>query len=172
MGRSRLFEMFCSLSHKDYKQFEDLVNSPYFNKSERVKKLWLYLKATGDSDDAFTKEKISKAVFEDENFNEANLRMVIAGFVKLIEEFYLHKEYNSNQMEKNIRLLEVFLKNLNAKSFRMQLKIIENELDKTRKKDQIYYYRKYYIEKLKIASNTGGDKKAAREYWKKIYVNN
>ena len=162
--------MFCMISHRDYKQFEDLVNSPYFNKSERVKKLWAYLKINGESDDAFNKNKVGKAVFGNENYNDANLRMVIAGFVKLIEEFYLQKEYKVNQIEKNIRLLEIFLNNQCTKSFLMLLKQTENAVDKTKKKDQTYYYRMYYIENIKIAANTGGDKKAAREYWEKINV--
>ncbi|MBE2225933.1 MAG: hypothetical protein IAE93_01260 [Ignavibacteria bacterium] len=170
MLRSRLFEVFCSLSHKDFKRFDDLVYSPYFNKSERIKKLWLFLKNNGDSDDIFSKDKLAEVVFGNEKHSEANLRMVIAGFVKLVEEFQLQKEYEYNRMEKNIRLLEIFLKNQNRKSFMMLLKQTENELDKAKKKDRIFYYRKYYIENLKISANTGGDKKAAREYWKKVKV--
>lgn len=171
MTNTRLYEMFQSLNHIDYKRFEEIVRSPFFNKSERVCRLWAYLKEKGDMDDNFTIEKISAAVFGNEKFNNANLRMVISSFVKLIEEFMLEKEYEQNEPEAKIRLLEIFLKKGLVKSYSKYLNEIERELDKTRKKDSTYYYRKYYVECLKIASGKGGDKIAAREYKKSFQKN-
>ncbi|MBZ0201771.1 MAG: hypothetical protein K8I03_02005, partial [Ignavibacteria bacterium] len=144
MLRTRFFEIFYLLNAGDRKRFEEMVYSPYFNKNSRVIKLWEHLKANGEEDENLSKANIAKAVFGTERFSDANFRMVIASFVKLVEEYLLHEEYAKNEMERKIRLLEIFQgKNL-QKSFRMYLNEIENELDKVKKKDSTYYYRKYF----------------------------
>jgi hypothetical protein len=170
MANTRFFEVLSILKHNDHKIFDDLLNSPYFNKNLRVKNLWNYVKVHTDGYEFLQKEDISTAIFKNEKFTESNYRMVISAFVKLVEEYMLQKEYNENEMEKKIRLLEVFEKRGMKKSFSMYLKKVENELDRNQKKDSVYYYRKYFIECLK-AKTSGGDIKTARGFAKKAFQN-
>ncbi len=164
MLNSRFFELFSALRSSDHKKFEEMVNSPFFNKNSRVSKLWEYLKAKGDNDEDLSKQKIAQAVFGNEKFSDSNFRMVIASFVKLAEEYLLQAEYTMNKTERKIRLFEVFLNRSLQKSFRMYLNEIEKELDQAKEKDSAHYYRKYFIECIKIRSGYGGDKKAAKKY--------
>lgn len=168
MKNSRFHELLFILAHNDIKRFDELINSSFFNKSERVKRLWSLLKKHFDDPKMLSKEMLIQAVFPGEMYNESNFRMVVSAFVKLTEEYLLQKEYNVNRTERNIRLLEIFEKRGMRKSYSKYIREIENELDKEQKKDSVYYYRKYFIECIK-AKNSGGDIKAARVFAKKAY---
>ncbi len=172
MQKSRLYELFITLNHKDYKRFDDLVNSPFFNKSIRVKNLWNYLKENGGYDDNFKKELIAEAAFGNNKYNDSNFRMVISAFVRLLEEFYLQKVYEQNLCEKKIRLAEIFFEGNCSKSFKMYINEIETELDKSKIKDKTYWHRKYSLECLKIKGNLGGETAAARKYLGKTTLRN
>lgn len=169
MKNSRFLELFFILNHNDIKGFDELVNSVYFNKNERVKRMWDLMKEHYEDPQTVSKEMLTQAIFPGEKFNESNFRMVISAFVKLAEEYLLQKEYRVNSMERNIRLLEIFEQRGMRKSYSKYLREIENELDKEQKKDSVYYYRKYFVECLK-AKNSGGDIKAARDFAKKAYT--
>lgn len=155
MYKTRLFEMFNSLKESDYKDFGEIVHSPYFNKSSRVINLWNYLLENNEEPDAFSKEKIIKAVFGEEKFNDANFRVVIAAFVKLTEKYYLVKEMESGELDCKIKLLEVFQNRKLKKSYSMYIKEIESELLHVKKKNTEYYYRMYFIECVKLIEGTG-----------------
>ena len=168
MVNSRFYELFSALGHSDIESFDEFINSGFFNKNERVKKLWNYLKGHADGKEFPQKKHLEAAIFGNEKFSDSNFRMVISSFVKLAEEYLLQKKYSKNMMERKIRLLEIFENKGMRKSYLMYLKEIEDELDKDQERDSVFFYRKYFIECLK-AKTSGGDIKAAREFAKKAF---
>jgi len=169
MANTRFFELYNSIGYNDIKRFDELINSPFFNKSARLILLWKFLRPRIETESSVTSKEICEAIFINEKYTDSNFRMVLSSFVELAEEYLLQKEYLENEMERDIRLLEIFANRGMRKSFVMYLNIIEKELDKVQNRNSVYYYRKYFIECLK-GKNSGGDIKAAREFAKKAYT--
>jgi hypothetical protein len=167
MKKTRFFEMVSAIKITDYKRFGELVDSPYFNKNERVKRLWKWvmekymtsppsplLKGEGGNkqNSIFTKEVLEKAVRMDPSSAEAepvlkpaNFRMVLSDFVKLAEIFLL-LEGKDITAEQNEKLMEIFKERGLIKSYNKQLRLLRVKTGKEDSKDVTYYNNLYLIE--------------------------
>lgn len=145
MKKTRFAEMLSALNKTDYKRFTDLVNSPYFNKNERVKKLWQWILENPKPD--YTKEEIINVITPqgEEALTDANFRMVIADFVRLAEVFLLleRNELISTQRDELIAALSE--KKL-QKSYNKHLRILKEQTKSEKNKGVSYYNDLYFIE--------------------------
>lgn len=123
MKKTRFFEMLSALKIADHKRFSELVDSPYFNKNERVKRLWEWImdnyvtsppspllypakQKSGTAKSAegegskkrnliFTKEDFEEAIRMDPSSAEADSGLKPANFRMVLSDF--------------VKLVEIFL---------------------------------------------------------------
>lgn len=171
--------MIRAIKFTDPKRFGELVDSPYFNKNERVKRLWKWLmekyitapqspllKGKGGSKQNFffTKEELEEAVRMDPSSGEAdqglkpaNFRMVLSDFVKLAEIFLLTEGIDITA-EQNEKLMEIFKEKGLIKSYNKQLRLLKLKTGKEDSKDITYYNNLYLIECEELVSGKPKDR--------------
>lgn len=161
--------MVSAIRIADHKRFTELVDSPYFNKNERVKRLWKWVLENPKTD--FSKKELIKAIRMDPPSTEAdpglkpaNFRMVLSDFVKLAEVFLLLEE-NDILKEQNERLIEIFKEKGLTKSYSKYLRLLKENAGKEDNKGVTYYNDLYLIECEELVS---GDEKNREKRLKNI----
>lgn len=159
MKKSRFAEMLSALDIKDHKRFTELVDSPYFNKNERVKNLWKWIQENPKT--GYTKQELMEAAGE--GLNYANFRMVLSDFVKLVEDFLVLESGAIYEAEKEA-LIEICREKKLSKSYSKYLRITIQRCNETKEKDTAYYNRMYSLEcETLINAATDRERKASLE---------
>lgn len=107
MFNSKLFDVFKSLNESEFRKFGDYVNSPVFNKSKLLIKLFsVYSKFYPDfSGPKFTKENIFRKIQPSLKYNESLLRNYNSDMLRLIENYLVFLHQNKNPESYYIPLL-------------------------------------------------------------------
>ncbi len=159
MKKSRFAEMLSALDIKDHKRFTELVDSPYFNKNERVKNLWKWIQENPKT--GYTNQELMVAAGE--RLNYANFRMVLSDFVKLVEDFLVLKSGAIKEAADEV-LIEICREKKLSKSYRKYLRITKQRCIETKEKDTAYYNRMYSLEcETLINAATDRERKASLE---------
>src|SRR5690606_39908692 len=107
MNNGKLSEVFYTLSVSERNQFEKFIHSPFHNRHEKVIALFNYLHQSGPKDTAvLDKKTIFPVLFPGEKYNDLKLRHVSSYLQKLLEDFLVWKELESDTERRNIYLLE------------------------------------------------------------------
>ncbi|HMT11225.1 MAG TPA: hypothetical protein PKA39_06335 [Ignavibacteria bacterium] len=159
MKKSRFAEMLSALDIKDHKRFTELVDSPYFNKNERVKNLWKWIQENPKT--GYTKQELMEAAGE--RLNYANFRLGLSDFVKLVENFLVLESGAIKEAEEEA-LIEICREKNLSKSYRKYLRITKQRCNETKEKDTAYYNRMYSLEcETLINAATDRERKASLE---------
>ncbi len=88
-SQSKLAELLKGLTKEEYKKFGLFINSPYFNKSKTIGKLYDFFKLSFNKKDLsdVVKEEIYRQIYPGEKYDDVNARKLISNFTKLVEEF-------------------------------------------------------------------------------------
>lgn len=141
MGKSRFTEMLSAINKTDYKRFTELVDSPYFNKNERVKSLWKWLMDNPKPE--YSKDELFSAAGGEMNY--ANFRMVLSDFVRLVEIFLLLERNELISTQRDELIIALGEKNL-TKSYNKHLRVLKEKCASEKNKGVQYYNDKYFIE--------------------------
>ncbi len=108
MLRSSLLEILRTFSKKDLTKFEDFVASPYFNKKDNVRKLFLELKkfAPAFEDEHLEKEKVWLKLFPGKEYNYGIMKNLIHDLTGLSEQFILLEHYSADTFRCEYDLIE------------------------------------------------------------------
>ncbi len=159
MKSTRFIEMLDAVCSSNRARFTDLVNSPYFNKNQRVKLLWDMLdkviagEGTGNPraieqlhvSDIQILEAIEPDAEKRKKITAANLRMVLSDFVKLAEDF-LVLESGAVKETAEETLIEVCRQKNLQKSYRKHMRLAKQKCNAESNKDTAYYNRMYSLE--------------------------
>jgi len=109
MLNTKLVQILAALSPKEFKGFEQYVNSPYFNRNKQVVELLDVIKPfhPGYDSPKFTREYVFSKLFgKSEKFNEAKLRYVLSDLTLLLEGFLAVDEFLQNPQEQKYFLVK------------------------------------------------------------------
>lgn len=152
MINNTLIDLLKSLSKEELHQFEDFVNSPFFNKKTPVIKLFDYLKKFHPSfneNEKLDRKNIYKVLYPGKPFNYGVMKNLIFELNLLGEKFLELRRYNESKSDQFRFLLgELTDRKLN-KSFRKNLKKAESSLQQ-RSKDDVYFFSKMDVELIKF----------------------
>jgi len=115
----------------DLEKFGEFINSPYFNKSKAIIKLFNYLKRSypSISREHISARKISLNVYSQRKISADKIRKLCSEFMKLYERFVIQKVNETNKTRNKIVVLNYFrLNNLNKK-FRKRLAELNKEMN-------------------------------------------
>ena len=152
MINSTLIDLFRSLSKDELLQFEDFVNSPFFNKKTAVVRLFNYLKdfyPKFNNTKKLERESIYRILYPGKLYNYGVIKNIIYELTLLGEKFLEFICYNKNKPELYRNLLAELINRDLKKSFKKNLKNAELLLNKERKGD-IYFRNIMDIELLKF----------------------
>ncbi|HRE40152.1 MAG TPA: hypothetical protein PLG90_02380 [Ignavibacteria bacterium] len=143
-----LFKLINNFSVKEFIEFEKFILSPFYNSSERIIKLFYFLKKfyPSISDENLVLNKIYEKVFPDKKFDDSNYRKLISDFNKIIEKFLVQKQLEKNSYIKNILLSESLKESGDKEVFNKLSAKMLNDLNEKFNKDSAFYYTRLQLE--------------------------
>ncbi len=154
MFNHNIFKLLREFSKPELKAFERFVDSPYYNKSNKVKRLFIEIKKFHPDflNKKLTKEYLSKKINPSLKYHDSTLRDLMSDLLLLLEEFLIMEEFKKDRSEKDIFLLKSLIdKNQNI-LFEKHLKRLNNEIE-DRGIDSSYFYNRSRIELNKFNFN-------------------
>jgi hypothetical protein len=142
MLSSNLIKVLASLSKDEMKDFEDFVNSPYFNKKPSTVALFKELKKFHPdyNDEALTKENVYAKLYKEKKYNDGVLRNQMSDLYKLLLKFIGTEAYNRDNIEFKIKVSrELLLRGL-SKTFKNYYDDVKKEYEKDHLIENEYYY--------------------------------
>lgn len=149
MVKSNLFDILKTLRKSEVKSFEEFIKSPYFNKNSNVIKLFKYVKKFYPEfkNEKLKKEIVWNGIFKGRKFNYGIMKNLIHELNKLTEKFLELQEYEINEFQSGLNLLNQFRqRNLNSK-FERFLKIYKDRISRSAISTS-YYYNNHIIEDI------------------------
>lgn len=154
MLKHNIFTLFKEFSLLELKNLENFLNSPYYNKSRRVKILFKEIKKYHPEYNSkkLTKEKLSSKINPHLKHNDSTFRDLMSDLLKCVEEFLIQEELNSNNALKQILLLKSYTEKKQIVLFEKVFRRAKTE-NETKGKDSIYYYNKSLLEMNRLNFN-------------------
>ena len=144
-----LVELLQSLNREEFQSLGNFLQSPYFNKNERVLRLYNLAKKAYPNFEfkKNNKEKLAGKLFPDNKKPALALRRLMTGFTALVEDFLAHEWLKRNEYGKKTGLREeLFLRGIDEqyeKAYKACVAIQNIEEQESPE----YYYNDYYLEK-------------------------
>ncbi len=151
MKKSNLLAILSSFTSAEIKEFDDFIRSPYFNKNQSVVKLYSFLKKHYPDFEvnAVMKKNVYNAVFPDSEYNDGFLRTLMFTLLSLAEDYLSLNEIKTRNSYFKINLLKAYSRKNLWKNFEKECKTALSEIERTKKRDFLYYYERYSIENEK-----------------------
>src|SRR5258706_11180056 len=122
MNRSNLIVLLKQLDAKEFREFGELVHSPFFNKNQSAITLYEYLKKLYPDfpESSIEKEGVYSKIFHKAEYNDGFMRTVLFNLSALAEEYLRQVSLKKNGARSSMLLLEelndrklekIFLKN-------------------------------------------------------------
>lgn len=152
MQNSKTVHLLKSLSRKELKKLSDFIMSPFFNKDELVIAAYkLLVEAYPYFNETQTNRYfLFEQLFANEPYNEQQLRYVLSNLTKLIEQYLAYAEFTKTEYQEELSLISAYNKRSLSKYFNRKLQLLENKLQKTEQRSELYYLTRYLVEGFKI----------------------
>jgi len=151
MFKSNLFDILKTLSLKEFKEFGEYVQSPFFNKNESVIKLFNHIKKYYPElgNEKLEKEKSYSIIFPNVEYNDGFMRTIMFNLGKLAEDYLTFINFFGDKGNSGLHLLDELNTRKIDKIFSKKLKLVEDEIELTPYKGWKYYYEKHQLENIK-----------------------
>lgn len=145
MYKSNLIKILQTFSPKEFREFGELVNSPFFNKSESTVKLYSYLKKYYPEFNAgdIVKEKVYGIIFDKAEYNDGFMRSVIFNLAELTESYLKQVNMKNDPARSELILLDELNKRKLEKEFNKNLPAAKKEIEKLKDRKSEYYFYKF-----------------------------
>ncbi len=151
MIKSSLLEILRTFSLKEYREFGDYINSPFFNKNEAVIKLYEYIKLNFSETESekFEKEKVFSEIFQNVEYNDGFMRTIMFNLTQLAEDFLAYNNYKSKGIQEDLHLIrELNSRNLD-KHVLKNLNSVSEKVNNYDHEDESYFLDMFLVEKEK-----------------------
>lgn len=151
MRKSSLLEIMRSFSSKEMAKFEDMVNSPYFNKNKNGINLFNEIKnyAPEFEDQNLEKERVWKKLFPSKEYNYGIMKNLIHELNKLAIKFIELENYNQLKHESSVNVIQQYKSRGLFNLFDKKIRESKDELKKSVADIESFYY-KYILELSEI----------------------
>ncbi|MBS1516866.1 MAG: hypothetical protein JSS91_02135 [Bacteroidetes bacterium] len=136
MIKSTAIEIIKTFSKEDFKSFEDLAESPYFNKNANLVKLVKYLKKVSPDfrDESMSKEFIWNAIFPGRKFSYGVMKNLIYELNKLAEKFLILEDKENEKFSEGYKLLRALRQRAINSQFEKKMKTYKLLISKSKLK--------------------------------------
>ncbi len=131
MSAGKLLEIVESLNRNEIRKLGEFLQSPYFNKSNRMRKIFRYFKKyTKNGKVNFNKKTFLQSVFEKDVVNDSAFRIALSDYTKLLNKFILINKNEFRYLNDSIILLEEFRLRGAFKNYKILSKSLANDFNK------------------------------------------
>ncbi len=147
MYNSRLVELLKTLSVYELNRFEKFVASPFFNMNEEITALFRILKKYSPNYEHknISKEKVFKAIFPEQKYNDKKLRYLSSGALKLAVEFLGELNYRQDIFGTNIYSIKELIERKQIRIAEKKIAEAGKNLTPTNYPNEVYYYNKHLL---------------------------
>jgi hypothetical protein len=149
--KNKAIEIMRTFSPGEFKRFADFVNSPCYNKSKNVVKMYDIIRKNFSTGGGFnlTKEDLYDRLYPGKKYNDIVMRILMSDLLKLAEEFLAQVNYSTSFIFSKWHLLkQLQIRRLDS-LFMKNLKETEKMLEDQQLGREFYYYYKHAIESIK-----------------------
>ncbi|MEZ4823406.1 MAG: hypothetical protein R2942_13780 [Ignavibacteria bacterium] len=136
MIKSTAIEIIKTFSKEDFKSFEDLAESPYFNKNANLVKLVKYLKKISPDfrGETLRKEFVWNAIFPGRKFSYGVMKNLIYELNKLAEKFLILEDKENEKFSEGYKLLRALRQRALNSLFEKKMKTYKSQISKSKLK--------------------------------------
>ena len=150
MIKHNVITILKNLSLKEVSSFKNFLNSPYHNRSKKIKSLYKELIKfyPGFNQKKFTKENIFRKVSGNSKYRDSTFRVLMYDLLRLLQNFLINESFK----KKNTSYLILLLKEFHDRRY---FSLLESQIRKSEKVinedkyDYNFFYNKYLIESYK-----------------------
>lgn len=154
-------DLLNTFTPKELKGLKDLLSCRYFNTDKCVEELLHSLSKNVLGKDDFTSKmqiKVYHDICEGSSFNDGGLEKEQKNYLnakmsiltRLTEQFLVIENIKNDELQKHDLLYDTLLERRQIRLFEKRMKTDDKTLDKQEKKDELYHFRKYSIEKKRL----------------------
>lgn len=148
MIKHKVTILLSSLSKVEINRLNKLVISPYFNKNRTVTNLYTYLQNLYPdySEENTDRKLIFDHLFPGERYNDSKLRNISSDLTKLVEQYLILEQIESEPSQKTQYLLQAGKKRDLEKIYEPSLRQWEQTQDKNPFKDVAFYFEQHQLQ--------------------------
>jgi hypothetical protein len=145
MLNTALFDILKKFTKDETKEFDLLINSPYFNRKSAVIKFWEVIKryAPYYASPELEREKIYSKIFPGKAFNYGTMKNLVYDLTKLAEKLIELKTYERDHIRRSLNMLEGYLERGLNSNFEKNIDQAEKNLEQ--KKGEMSYYSNKHL---------------------------
>lgn len=149
MKRSKLLLLLKTLSPEECNRLKDYIRSPYFNKDERLIRLFDYFfRLYPDFNDAeLEKEAVFKSVFPGMPFDKAYFNHLQHYLFRLAEQFLAHQSIRANKHYQDKAILRSYLERRLEKHYAFKRKQLSRPNEQETFREENYHYHQFELAK-------------------------
>lgn len=151
MKDSKLIKLLQSFTEKELKEFRKFIDSPFFNKEgsyllrffDEVKKGYPEFTSAG-----LAKEILFKKLYPEKQYNDATMRKLSSGVMKLAEEYLRFLAFDENKNIADVLYVKKLREKRLDKFFESEAEVLEKTYSETENSVDINFFRNRYLLEL------------------------
>jgi hypothetical protein len=147
MKEIKLFEILNSITKEELALLGDFAESKVFNSNRNVISLYKYLKVNlaKIKKNGISRERIYKAVFRNEDFNESKYWKLTSAFSSVLEKFLIYTEFEKDIFYRDNLLLENFRKRNLKKQYSILSREVSDKFGKEFNRSMNYFVNRTHF---------------------------
>lgn len=146
MYKTKLLQALKVMSAKEQRQFQDFVNSPYFNQKDSSKQMLSYLLSLPPEDPGLHRQRVYQAVFGKAQFDDTKLRLETSYLYQLLKRFIAQQAYEQDPFSEGLFLLSSLRERKLIRIFEIESKRLEKQLARAKVQDADYHFAQFQKE--------------------------
>ncbi|MBX7225209.1 MAG: hypothetical protein K1X55_04215 [Chitinophagales bacterium] len=147
MYRSKLIQLYKTLSKAELRLFKKWVHSPFSNQHKDVEKLYDFLMSRSDITPVTTnRERAYNYMFPNEAVDDAKLRHIMSYSLDVLEEFVAYQAFHKNRTQFNLYLAKEYRDRKLSYFANDALESFKKELENHPLRDSDYLFQEFQYE--------------------------
>ena len=145
MKKSRLYEVFESLSQPELKELRKFVRSPFFNQRGHVVALFDFLEQARKNRGPVDRQLAFAHLWPGIPFDDHKLRLSMSLLLKTIEQYLIWQQANRSSVASELLLLSAFKERGLERHFQRSARRLDERLERQSLRDATYYQYRYQL---------------------------
>ena len=148
MNRSKLISILSTFSTRELREFEEFINSPFFNKNPIPIALFDLVMPHHPAygEEAVAMERIFPLLFPGEPYEEQRLRYAMTDLTKLLETYLSYTEFSTREIFRRYLLMTAYSSRNLDKYFRSTYDGARTQQENSPFRNVDYYFERYLLE--------------------------
>ena len=146
MNKSKLVRVLVSLKKKELKEFQQFLDSPFFNQREDLRALYQLIRQHIHKAQLMDKEALHLQLFPNQAFSKVNFDLLLSYLFRLLRQFLLHKEQQDHSLYNQLTLARAFRKRGLTKDFAQTAQQLKQQLEQQALRNAEYFHFTYQLQ--------------------------